>query len=164
VASLIFPAPLETEATREETLALIFQARPDSTIVSLPSVVLGTEWEKNHAHYGIELDRSDSLGLKFLHYRCRFTYPPLLWDPLPYQINGKTFVEFSKESHKFTMELEKDGLFTQLTDEMWLMAHRSGLSIAEFRDRCRLYIATGDALQLQQMVQRINRGAAPMVS
>jgi radical SAM superfamily enzyme YgiQ (UPF0313 family) len=156
VASLIYPAPLETEQTRQESLETLVKANPDSAIVSLPGVVIGTEWERNHKKYQIELLRPESLGKDLMCYKPKFTYPPILYEPLPYSLNGKSFLEYVRDSTEFTIALEKAGILTQMTDEMLVMAHYSGMPAREFRNKNRHYISVGDHKNLRELLISIN--------
>ena len=156
IASLIFPAPLETEQTKEEGLEFIIKLKPDSAIVSLPGVVLGTEWERNHEKYNIEIADEQDFRIKLMAHKPKFTYPPVLWDPIPYKINGKEFKEYMKESSDFALGLEKAGILMHMTDEMLVMAKYSGMPLKEFRDKSRHYISIGDYDNLGQLINRIN--------
>jgi len=156
VTSLIFPAPLETEQTKKEGLEFVIKLKPDSAVISLPGVVLGTEWEKNHEKYNIELPRPESLGVDLMSHKPKFTYPPILWDPIPYKINGKEFKEYMRESNEFALELEKSGILMHMTDEMIVMAKYSGMPVKDFRDKSRHYLSLGDYTNLRSLINTIN--------
>lgn len=156
VTSLIFPAPLETEQTKEEGLEFIIKLKPDSAVVSLPGVVIGTEWEKNHEKYGIEIKDREDFEIKLMAHKPKFTYPPVLWDPIPYKINGKEFKEYMKESSDFALGLEKAGILMHMTDEMLVMAKYSGMQVKDFRDKSRHALSVGDYKNLSSMISVIN--------
>ncbi|MBW2966525.1 hypothetical protein KY342_05460, partial [Candidatus Woesearchaeota archaeon] len=157
VGSVIIPAPLETEETKKESLDLLLnRIKIDSVLVSLPGVVLGTEWERNHEKYNIVYLNPETFDKDLMIYKIKLLAPPILWDPFPYKINGKPFKEYAKESNDFAQALEENGILTQAPDEMLLMAHLAEMPAREFRDRMRQCFSLGNYKELKKIIGKIN--------
>ncbi len=157
VASVIIPAPHETEKTKQETLSLLLEVKPDSVVVCFPSVLLGTDWEKNSKRYGFDLDDRNGLFKKIMQYKMKTFYPPSLWEPFPeYKLNNKSFKELTKETTDFIYTLESSGLLTRLTDDQMFIAKYSGMTPKQFRDKTNRYLSTGDYHKMAGLVAKIN--------
>ncbi len=124
-ASIIFPAPFETEKTREETLELLRKVRPDSVIVTFPILIPGTTWASAPRRFGFALDK-DGFSRKVMNYKIKWLFPPRFWKPLPYTLNGKKFSRFTKESSEFSRTLRNEGFLVGTPDDLVLMAYHSG--------------------------------------
>jgi radical SAM superfamily enzyme YgiQ (UPF0313 family) len=156
VTSWIIPAPLETAQTKAETLELILQERPSSVNVSIPGLIRGTEWEENAKHYGIEIADKEALDWYSMNYKIKYIIPPILRQPFMQKLNGKAFKEYATEASQFIAEVEKNGILTQVSDDMFLMAKHIGMPIRQFRDTIQDYISTGNYAGLKEVVRRIN--------
>ena len=156
VGSLIFPSPIETEASKRETLDLLLQIKPDSVPIQIPMVCPGTEWEKRPEAFGFELDKTTYVK-EVMTYKVKLLSPPRFWKPLPYKINGKDFRDYVGEYEQFAKALEKEGLLTVLTDEMALLAKYAGVTPRELRDLNRLQFLTGDYETIKKLVEKINK-------
>ncbi|MFH2068233.1 MAG: radical SAM protein [Candidatus Omnitrophota bacterium] len=158
VVSLIVPAPGETEETKKKTLEFLLRTRPDSVLVQFPGILPGTEWFKNPEKYGFSIKNKKAYPDKVMNYKMRLFFPPRFWDPLPYRVDGKKFRSFVRETELFLKKLESVGLTTGIADDIALMSKYSHLSPKEFRDLNRGYFFTGDALNLQELIVKINGG------
>jgi len=159
ILSVISPAPLETEQTKNQTLDLLLESKPDSVLVSLPILVRGSEWINNSQRYNFTLNKGNinNFYKELMDYRIKLLYPPSLWDPLPYSINNKSFSDCSKESGEFASLLENSGILTQATDVMFSMAKYSNLSVKELRDSVRSYFSEGNSQEVRALVKTINK-------
>jgi len=162
IASVIFPAPFEDAQSRAKTLAFLQRVRPDSVPVTIPGMIPGTPWERQPEKYGFEKARRKDLWEYALTYKIKLLYPPSLWKPLPYRLNGKSSKQLFGECEEFIRELEAAGLLTNVPHEMVLMAEAlgEGDDLKGFRDRCRARFLSGDVEAIQDMVGRINAHVA----
>ncbi len=158
VASVIIPAPLETEETKRETMDLLREVRPDSVIVWVPVLMPETEWGRNPGRYGFEAADPEAMFRELMVYRVKPYYPRALWPPCPgYQVHGKSFRGLALEAGAFAEKLEEDGLLTDVTHDAALIAHYAGCSAREFRDRDRRLLARGDHETVEGLVETVNR-------
>jgi len=163
ITSLIFPAPFEDADSRAETLALLREVRPDSVPVTIPGMIPGTPWEREPAKYGFEKIRRRDFWQYALTYKIRLLFPPSMWDPLPYRLNGKSSRRLFRECEDFCAEVERGGVPTNVPHELVLMADALGErdDLKGFRDRCRAMFMGGDVEGITEMVRRINANVAP---
>ncbi|NQU79646.1 radical SAM protein [Candidatus Woesearchaeota archaeon] len=158
VTSFIYPAPLETDQTTEETINLILELAPGSVQISLPGVMtLESGWGSEPSKYSIQLDDEQTFERTVMSYRTQFGQSPILWEPLPYKINGKHFRQYLRQSEQFTRILEEKGLLTQITDEQALMAEHLNIPLREFRDINRSYLMEGNHKGISRIVSDLNR-------
>ena len=155
IASIIFPAPFETEKTESETLDMLLKIRPDSVLVQMPGVYPQTEWANNPYDFNIELDREQYL-LQLIDYKIKLFFPPKFWEPLPYKVNGKSFREFSAQTESMISQLEKNQLLTAVSDDMALLAKYSQMSPKQFRDENRILFLSGNEKAIREQVSRMN--------
>jgi radical SAM superfamily enzyme len=117
VASVIVPAPHETDESKEETFRFLCDTWPDAVIVSFPAMMIGTAWEREKARFGFEVGDPERLYRHIMTHRLNHFAPAALWRPLgDYKLNGKTFSELGRETAAFVQRLKKAGLATQLFD------------------------------------------------
>ena len=159
ITSVIFPAPFEDDATRAETLDFLRRLRPDSVPVTIPGLIPGTPWDTQSQKYGFEKARRQDIWEYALTYKIKLLFPPAMWKPLPYRLNGKTSRRLFKECTGFVRALEADGILTHVPHELVLMAHALGEQddVKGFRDRCRARFLSGASDAIGDMVERINR-------
>ncbi len=163
ITSVIFPAPFEDPQSRAETLAFLRKVGPDSVPVTIPGMIPGTPWETDPDRFGFQKLKRKDLWHYALTYKIKLLFPPSLWKPLPYRLNGKSSRRLFRECEDFMAELEASGLLTNVPHEMVLMASALGErgDLKGFRDRCRAQFLSGDAPGIAAMVRRINEGVAP---
>jgi len=161
VGSIIMPAPLETEETKKETLDLLLEIKPDSTLVCFPGLIPGTQWCKNRRKYGFKIKYIKNLFKEAMTYKIDVFSPPILWKPLiGFTMNNKTFQAIAGESYKFNQILEQNGLLTQVTDEMFIMAGLLNMIPREFRDLCMQSLLSGNRENMEKIVTDINERTA----
>jgi len=158
IASIIYPGPFETAETRDETLQLLLDVRPDSVPVHFAGLMPNTDWWENPEKYGFELTADPNTVLRRgLTCKIKVLFPPSHWDELPYTLNGKTFRLFAAETEAFTAELEHNGILTNVGHNVALMDHIHGSTMREFRDLCRKLLYCGDWEPMQDVVNHISR-------
>jgi len=154
VASIIVPCPHETPETLKQTLDVLVEANPDAVVINPPGVIPGTQWYTNSNKFGLEL-HEDYID-KCMIYRIRTLLPLVLWEPLPYQIGGKTYYEAIAMAQRLAIELEKKQIITGIEDYLLLVASYLNISHAEVRDKNRRLFFTGDYLGIERMVNMFN--------
>ena len=96
-------------------------------------------------------------------YKIKLLFPPALWKPLPYRLNGKSSRRLFKECTEFVNELEGDGFVTHVPHELALMAHALGErdDVKGFRDRNRAWFFSGASEEIAEMTASLNRSVRP---
>jgi anaerobic magnesium-protoporphyrin IX monomethyl ester cyclase len=158
VGSLIVPVPGDTPETIKQTLDFMIGLNPDSVFISFPGLFPGIPWVNQSEKYGFKIDIPD-YDLFVLDYKIKSLFPPQLWEPLPYSIEGKSFQQFASITADAEKTLEKAGLRTRLTDEMFAFARLIGVSIDDFKPLIQEVIYTGDWERMQDMLMKFNREA-----
>lgn len=157
IASIIIPAPGETEATKNETMNLLLKIKPDSTAVCFPIIILGTTWERNIDKYGFKINKPKEFFERVMTYKTNSLCPPPLWPPMDdLCLDGKSFKELGRETAKFAGLLIKNNFTTQLFDQIFLIAEFSGMSPKEFGDKTHSCLSAGDYETLHKMASEIN--------
>ncbi len=154
-ASMIVPLPFDTEQTIQQSLEFISDIRPDSVPVQFPGLLPGTPWMEEPEKYNFAVDKEEILRIG-LDYKIKLLFPPQFWDPLPYEVNGMSFHEFSAVTMEFAAKLEAAGVLTNVPDDMALIARCAGMTPRQLRDGARLWCVTGDAAAIAQLVTRAN--------
>jgi radical SAM superfamily enzyme YgiQ (UPF0313 family) len=164
ITSLIYPAPFEDKQSREETMSLLRRVRPDSAPVTIPGMIPGTPWERTPQDFGFVKAPRKDLWEYALTYKIKLLYPPSLWKPLPYTLDGKSSRRLMRECEEFINEIEREGIVTNLSHELVLMADALGQrnDMKSFRNRCRAMFLGGDARGVADMVGRINAAVRPV--
>lgn len=163
IASIIFPAPGEDEASERATTALLLALRPDAVPVQFPGLIPGSDWWNRPGDFGFRLTRRGRrLWAYALGYKIKLLFPPRLWRPLPYRIDGQSCRRVAARTELFCRKLEAAGLTTGLGHDLALMAHALNMPLRDFRDRSRRDFFTGDVDAVREIVQRVN--AAPVAT
>jgi len=156
-ASVIVPAPNETEETKEETFRLLCDLKPDSVLVSFPALMLGTAWDRERERFGFELDNIETFRKQLMTHRLNTFAPAALWRPLAgYRLNGKGFHALGKEAAGCVQRLGKAGITTQLFDSVFLIAEHAGMPPEDFGKLMARFMEEGDASGISRMVAKIN--------
>jgi radical SAM superfamily enzyme YgiQ (UPF0313 family) len=166
IASLIVPAPSETETTKNETMRLLLETRPHAVNVFFPTLLPGTEWERNREMYHFEIKDMES------YYRCAMYFRidpfgslPSLWRPLPdYSMDGKTFSEVAEETSRFIKVVNYQGMTTQIYDQVFLLAGFVAMSPQELKSKTASLISRGACNELEKIVAEINRNVCELAS
>lgn len=170
VTSFIFPAPGETEATRQETLDLLAEIKPyiASALVQPAGVYPETPWHKDPKRFGVRLEPD--------YVRRAVTYPieplkPLrFWRPFPfsYDLMGRpaeavAFADIARCFSAFTKSVweaeENGGLgIANVQDYGIVLAQFMGLEPAAFSQEVLLHLVTRNVDRLKAMM--VSAGAA----
>jgi len=154
IASIIVPCPHDNEKTLEETLNLLIKTKPDSVTLQLPGLIPGSYWHKNRDEFGFELD--DDFLVRVMLYKIKLLLPPILWEPLPYKMNGKDHLQMMTIAQNLTIELEKNGILTGINDFLILIGKIMNISPIEMRNINRKAFFTGDYMQIKDMIKSFN--------
>lgn len=154
VGSIIFPAPGETEETRAETIAFLQDVRPDGVPVCVPGPVAGTAWYTDRDRFGIRL--SEGLEEALLSFKFRLLFPPDQWSYPDYWVDGKDVRQMARESSALIADIERLGILTMFSDDMYLMTRYCSLSPRAFRDDTQRWLCTGDWESVAALVAEIN--------
>lgn len=178
VGSVIYPAPFDTPETRQETLELLKEIRPDSVPLQFTGIYPGTEYARHPERYNLEIVYPSWFanllvraglkeGAKFdgpevtrylIRYKIQLLFPPKFWAPLPWRINGMGHKQFASETQALYEDLKREGILAMLTDEEALMAHLGGYTPRQFADEAFAATFTGNGEKMAEMVKRINGG------
>jgi len=154
VASIIVPCPHDNDETIKETLELLIKTRPDSVTLQLPGLIPGAYWYKNRKNFGFELD--DEYMIKSMLYKIKLLLPPILWEPLPYKLNGKVHSQLVAIAQNVTAELERNDILTGIGDFLLLIGRFAGVSAKEMRDLNRRMFFVGDHVKVMDVVRAFN--------
>ncbi|MEK7397506.1 MAG: radical SAM protein [Candidatus Poribacteria bacterium] len=154
IASTIVPCPYDTEETIRETLELLIRAKPDSVTLQLPGLIPGSDWYKKRDEFGFELN--DDYMIKAMIYKIKLLLPPILWDPLPYRMNGRDHPQMMALAQGVSIELEKNGVLTGCNDFLALIGKLMGISLKEMRDINRRMFFINDYKQIKSMIKSFN--------
>lgn len=158
VASLIVPAPHETEETKEETFRLIRDIRPDSTMVHIPAAVPGTAWFQHRDRFGFDLPSTSEYARMTMTHRVRPYGNPVLWRPLEmYRMCGKSLSQIGQETSLFMNRLSAEGLPVQIYDSVFLCADAIRTEPETFRNRFEKGQKSGGFHVIRNLVAGIRR-------
>jgi radical SAM superfamily enzyme YgiQ (UPF0313 family) len=169
VGSVIHPAPFETEESKVNTLNLLldlFVGNRGSVQVFFPGLYPVSGWGREPEKFGFRVMDPGRYVEEHMDYQYRRLFPPRMWKPLPYTVNGKPFRKFIAETEWLVRELETHGISTNISDETALMSHLydSSLPPVEFRDLCREVFFSGDWERMEEIVGRINEAVKARTS
>ena len=156
VTSLIIPSPGETEKSKQTTFEFLRRTLPDAAVVQFPGLFPGTAWAREPERFGFSVGDIERYKRRVMTYKIRLFFPPRLWDPLPYRIDGKPFRQYVGETEEFVKRIEQLGIPTSISDDWALMAKHAGCTPREFRDSNRLNFFTGNADALHETIMNIN--------
>lgn len=157
IASLIIPAPMETEKTKQETFELIREISPDSTVVFFPTMILKTEWDKNQEKYGFKINDPDELYRTAMTYKINHLMPSLSLGLTGYILDGKTFKDIVNETSDFINRLKENKLSTQLFDQIFLLSEFTDMSAEIFGKITHECIITGNYSKIKEIISNINK-------
>lgn len=158
VTSYVYPSPGETEQSKKDTYRFIKESGADAVSICTPIITPRSTWGNKPEEYGIEL--SENYFDELMFFTPALFYPPTMWKPLGYKINGKDFFEIARESDQFAGSLEKEGMLTQVMDDAALMAKHCQMDFREFRNKVRHYLTVGDRANMERIIKTINRSAS----
>ena len=161
VTSYVYPSPGETEETKRDTYNFIKESGADAVSICTPIITPKSTWGDKPGEYFIELSENYFYDLMF--FTPALFYPPTMWKPLNYKINGKDFFEIAGESDRFADALEKEeGMLTQVMDDAALMSKHCRMDFREFRSKVRHYLKAGDRPSMEGIIKTINRSASSL--
>jgi hypothetical protein len=133
---------------------MLVEANPNSVVMQPPYIVPGSQWYANSSKFGFEIHQ-DYIE-KFMIYRVRLLLPPVLWEPMPYCIKGKTYHEVIAMAQWLISELEKKRIITGIEDNLLLIANYLNISSKEIRNKDKRLFFTGDYLGIENIVTMFN--------
>ena len=157
VTSYVYPSPGETKESRNDTFEFIKRSKTDVASICPPIITPRSTWGDNPEKFGIEL--SENYFDELMFFTPDLFFPPTMWEPLNYKINGKSFIEIAQESDRFAKFLEKKGILTQVMEDAALMAKHCEMGFSDFRDDVRHYLTVGDHENMSAIVRKINKSA-----
>ncbi|MGB9594754.1 MAG: hypothetical protein ACPL7B_00625, partial [Candidatus Poribacteria bacterium] len=122
--------------------------------LQLPGLIPGSYWYKNKEDFGFELN--DDFLRKVMLYKIKLLLPPVLWEPLPYKMNGKDHIQMMTIAQNMTIELEKNGILTGINDFLILIAKVLNISLIEMRDINRRAFFTSNYMRIKDMIKSFN--------
>ncbi|MBN2331033.1 MAG: B12-binding domain-containing radical SAM protein [Candidatus Aenigmarchaeota archaeon] len=155
VGSVILPAPGDDKDTMNETFELLCDIRPDSVFIQFPGVYPRTPWVENPEKYGFDLD-AENYCRQVMDYKIKTLFPPSFWSPLPYRLNGMRFRKFARITEQFALKLERNGLVTQLTDDIAMVGSVLGMEPMGFKQVTARAMWTGDWEKMAEVVSEFN--------
>ena len=160
IASVIFPAPFESDTSRRNTLEFLSRVKPDSVIVTFPLLAPTTDWWKEPERFGFTV-KSPNIAKDAMNYKIKWLFPPRFWKPLPYKLNGKGFRKFTRETTEFTRQLKASGLLIGMSDDLALMAHLGGYKSnkGDFLDMVRMIYFSGQWERALELNRAVNAAA-----
>ncbi|MEW6515738.1 MAG: radical SAM protein [candidate division FCPU426 bacterium] len=157
VGSLIFPAPGEDNVSRKETLALLKEIELDASPIHFPIVMPRTDWYENPKKYNIDLKDKNRYARISFKWKAKMIMPPQFWNRLPFSIDNRNHKEIIKMTAQFIKDVNKLGINTSVTDEMYIMSIRAGIEINKFKDEIRKAFFSGDSEKIHSVVTSINK-------
>lgn len=133
IGSFIFPVPKETKQSMKNTLERISKIKPYlSSLLVLPAGIYpNTEWSRDPAKYGIQLDKE--FVEKFVVYPIKYLMPFHHWPPFPfkYEIMDKKVEEVSFECilevyKTFLNKVSKEFKVPSIPDYYFLLSNLLG--------------------------------------
>ncbi|MBN2626595.1 MAG: cobalamin-dependent protein [Spirochaetales bacterium] len=169
--AFIYPTPLVPGITDEDVkdanLRLMEICHPDAVMITPPGPFKNSDWYKRSGHYGFEL--GENFIAEMMQYEYVLYKPLSLWPPLSIKLQGRSFKEILAESQTFKKEVEKKlGLFTDLSDEHFLMIraagkfHRKG--IEEYKRESLLDILSADYTYLDRLGEVVSAYSARLAA
>jgi hypothetical protein len=163
-ASVIFPAPGETEVTAAETAALlrsVFAHRPNGSAMVLPPLLEpGTQWWAQPERYGFEGDREEVVAALCAR-RVRHLLPMNIFEPLPYRLDGRSFRELCARSADLTKTLQQQGCIVNMDHDAALFAHAAGLTPEALQRQEHEAFLLADADRITDLIRAMRRHVPP---
>lgn len=169
--AFIYPVPTMGKVSQEEVfranLDLIKRTQPDSVMVTPPGPFRNTEWNRNAAAYGFELDE-DWLD-RLVRYEYVLYKPPFLWKRLPVRFEQKSFTNALALCGRMRNAIDDDlGIPTDLSDEHFLMLRAAGFDgregAREFKQITMLDLVSGDYRRIREMTRAVNERSRALAS
>lgn len=158
VASLIYPCPGASDKQMADSLKKLVELRPYAMSSYLPFLLQKTPWAANPSRFGFE--PTGDVASSMRDYLPKLCIPPILWDPLPYRINGRSFEGpdgYAMQANNFVVDTASAGILVQTVDSMIVLADLLGMDAADYRKQELGLFAAGNFDAVQGMMQEMNR-------
>ncbi len=152
LTSLVVGFPGEDEGTLEETFQFVRSLRPDSVQVTALGVLPNTPLARQAGDYGIALadDWEGSLmRMTFSSMSARSTSGSGY-----FHSSGKPWEHWVQKGAELVGRLEQEGIVTQATDDLFLMADLLGEDIAPFRSEMEECFRLGQQWRIERAIRR----------
>jgi anaerobic magnesium-protoporphyrin IX monomethyl ester cyclase len=159
IASLIYPTPFDDENTREMTVDLILNTRPDSVLTYFPGIYPDTTWQLNPQEYGFTLT-TDSYAKDTATYKITNLFPPRFWKPLPYRVNGFSFKDIAMQTEGLVNEFTHNGITQYLSGEHFMMAEALNIDPITLSQQIRKQFYSGDYSSIKTLVEVTNKNVS----
>ncbi|MCX8094507.1 MAG: B12-binding domain-containing radical SAM protein [Candidatus Goldbacteria bacterium] len=157
VASVIVPAPFDTEKTIEETYKLLAETRPSSVIVNIPGALPNTQWFENRDYYDFKIENIDSFFSRAMTYTIKNFYPPELWrDFVDYKLGELNVNKIVNTAAEFTKRLHNIGISTRVTDDLSVLVEALQINQDELINETWSYLSSGNQKGIEDTIIKIN--------
>lgn len=157
VASIIVPAPFDTEETIEETYNLLVETKPSSVIVNIPGALPNTKWFENREYYNFKIDNIDSFLSRAMTYTIKNFYPPELWrDFIDYKLGDLNVNQIVNTAAKFTQRLHSIGISTRITDDLSVLVEALQINQDELINETWSFLSCGNQKGIEETILKIN--------
>ena len=157
VTRLTYPSPEDDHQTLAETLRLLDRTRPDAALVTLPEILPFSTWFARAADFGFSVD-ARRLARKALTPRYRFPLPANRWRVLGYGIGRLTPGQVIQAHEELIQEIELRGIYSNVSEEMALLAGFSGYNgrEGEFSRGIEHALLAGDLAKVDDVITNFN--------
>ena len=139
VTSIIYPTPGENGNSSQATyrfLVDLYKGREEkgSVLLNPPGLFPHTVWYNEPEKYGFRLHKEKrQYLLDSMNYEIKSILPFTLWEPLPYDVNGKGMIETMFLAYQFAKKLEEENILTMLHDEVAMIGSLAGYNPPTFK-------------------------------
>lgn len=107
----------------------IFSQLLPTLLCYFPGLYPNSEWFTKYKEFGFDLHNMtpEQYVREIMDYRYNILLPITLWDPLPYNIHGRTFRETLGETSRFMKWASEKGFITEVSDAHVLPARLLGV-------------------------------------
>ncbi|MBN2495469.1 MAG: radical SAM protein [Deltaproteobacteria bacterium] len=159
--AMIVPLPGQSPSAREKNLSNLLElaaAGAALVMVTIPGLLPRTPWFQERSRYGFKLNVAEDEYRSLLsQYKIRHVLPPAMWEPLPYELDGNRFQQICGICASFQSELTKEGILTNIPDELVLVAESRGESLGACREWHREMLLKMDACRWSGLIADTNR-------
>jgi hypothetical protein len=159
-ASVIFPAPGETETTAGTTLDLlrsVFRGRTNGSILVIPPLLEpGARWWAEPERFGFEGDREEVLAALCTR-RVRYLMPMNHFQPLPYRLDGRSFRDVCSRSEELVRTLRAEGCIVNMDHDAALFARVAGITPAVLQGMEHEAFRLADADRITDLIRAMRR-------
>jgi len=157
VASVIVPAPFDTDETIEETYKLLAETKPSSVIVNIPGALPNTKWFEERDYYNFKIEDIDSFLSRGMTYTIKNFYPPELWrDFVDYKLGNYDILQIVNIAAKFTKRLHNINISTRVTDDLSVLVEALNINQDELINKTWEYLSTGNKDGIEKVINDIN--------